>query len=64
MLVTIINKLDETNKKVDDMNSNLTSRLDMALNERKDIDMLKDKQDNNEYELSEMKDRMKELYTL
>ena len=44
--VTIINKLDETNIKVDDMNSNLTSRLDMALNEisenRKDIVMLKD----------------------
>ena len=47
------------------MNSNLTSRLDMALNEisenRKDIGTLKDKQENNEYEVSEMKDRMKEL---
>ena len=48
LLATIISKLDESNKKVDDMNNNLSARLDRALNEikenRKDITMLKQKQ--------------------
>ena len=64
-LLMTINKIDNTNSKVDKMNNNLTSRLDVALQKigenRKDINELKDKQQHNDFELNETKDRVKEL---
>ena len=61
MLLTIITKVDCTNKKVDKMNVNLDMALQKINENRKDIDKLKEKEQHNDFELKGMKDRVSEL---
>ena len=61
MLLTIINKVDGTNNKVDKINDNLNQALKKINENRRDIDKLKEKEQHNDFELKEMKDRIREL---